>query len=85
MIALATTAIGWVILVLSLLGWVGYYLGNRRAAQPELGSEVGMHRPREAENTRRVADGSRSAGVKERGQVRLVADRHVAVVEARGH
>ncbi|MEP7204253.1 MAG: c-type cytochrome [Ilumatobacteraceae bacterium] len=40
MIALATTAIGWIILVLSLLGWVAYYFGNRNAARPELGSEV---------------------------------------------
>ncbi len=40
MIALATTAIGWVILVISLLGWVGYYVANRNAARPELGSEV---------------------------------------------
>jgi mono/diheme cytochrome c family protein len=40
MIALATTAIGWLILVLSLIGWVTYYFANRSAARPELGSEV---------------------------------------------
>lgn len=40
MIALATTAIGWLIVVFSLLGWVMYYLANRRAARPELGSEI---------------------------------------------
>jgi mono/diheme cytochrome c family protein len=40
MIALATTAIGWVILVFSLIGWVLYYFANRSAARPELGSEV---------------------------------------------
>ena len=40
MIALATTAIGWVILVVSLLGWVVYYFANRNAARPELGSEI---------------------------------------------
>ena len=40
MISLATTAIGWIILVVSLLGWVAYYFGNRNAARPELGSEV---------------------------------------------
>jgi mono/diheme cytochrome c family protein len=40
MIALATTAIGWIILVVSLLGWVVYYFANRNAAKPELGSEV---------------------------------------------
>ena len=36
MIALATTAIGWLILVLSLLGWVIYYFANRKQARPEL-------------------------------------------------
>ncbi len=40
MIALATTAIGWIILVFSLLGWVIYYFANRKAARPELGSEI---------------------------------------------
>jgi mono/diheme cytochrome c family protein len=40
MISLATTAIGWVILVVSLIGWVVYYFANRKSARPELGSEV---------------------------------------------
>ncbi len=40
MIALATTAIGWVILVVSLIGWVAYYFANRNSARRELGSEV---------------------------------------------
>jgi mono/diheme cytochrome c family protein len=40
MIGLATTAIGWIILVGSLIGWLVYYFGNRNAARPELGSEV---------------------------------------------
>jgi mono/diheme cytochrome c family protein len=40
MIALATTSIGWVILVFSLIGWVLYYFANRNSARPELGSEV---------------------------------------------
>jgi mono/diheme cytochrome c family protein len=40
MIALATTAIGWVILLLSLAGWLIYYFANRNSARPELGSEI---------------------------------------------
>jgi mono/diheme cytochrome c family protein len=40
MIALATTSIGWLILVVSLLGWVMYYFANRNAARHELGSEI---------------------------------------------
>ena len=40
MIALATTAIGWIIFVASVVGWIAYYFANRRAAKPELGSEV---------------------------------------------
>jgi mono/diheme cytochrome c family protein len=39
-IALATTAIGWIIFFASVVGWVAYYMANRRAAKPELGSEV---------------------------------------------
>jgi mono/diheme cytochrome c family protein len=40
MMALAATSIGWVIFTISLVGWVAYYFLNRRAARPELGSEV---------------------------------------------
>jgi len=38
MLALATTAIAWLIFVVTLIGWVIYYFANRRSAQPELGS-----------------------------------------------
>lgn len=40
MLAVATTAIAWVIFVITLLGWVVYYFANRRSAQAELGSEI---------------------------------------------
>ena len=40
MIALATTAIAWVILALTVMGWIVYYFANRNSARPELGSEV---------------------------------------------
>jgi mono/diheme cytochrome c family protein len=40
MVAVATTAIAWVIFAITLLGWVVYFFANRRAAQAELGSEI---------------------------------------------
>jgi mono/diheme cytochrome c family protein len=40
MLAVATTAIAWVIFTITLLGWVVYYFANRRSAQPELGAEI---------------------------------------------
>lgn len=40
MLALAATSIAWVIFTISLVGWVAYYLLNRQAARPELGSEI---------------------------------------------
>jgi mono/diheme cytochrome c family protein len=38
--AVATTAIAWVIFTIMLIGWVVYTFANRRAARPELGSEI---------------------------------------------
>lgn len=40
MIAVATSAIGWLIFAISALGWLVYYFANRNAARPELGSEI---------------------------------------------
>ncbi|MEI6497482.1 MAG: cytochrome c [Actinomycetota bacterium] len=40
MIASASYAIGWVILAITILGWVAYYFANRRSAQAEIGSEI---------------------------------------------
>jgi mono/diheme cytochrome c family protein len=40
MLAASTTAIGWVIFAVITLGWFVYYLGNRRSARAEVGSEV---------------------------------------------
>jgi mono/diheme cytochrome c family protein len=39
-IALATTAIAWIIAVIIVLGWIVYALFNARGARPELGSEI---------------------------------------------
>lgn len=40
MIALATTAIAWVIATLIVIGWIVYALFNGRSARKELGSEI---------------------------------------------
>jgi mono/diheme cytochrome c family protein len=40
MIALATTAIAWVIVAITAMGWLVYYFSNRNSARAELGSEV---------------------------------------------
>jgi len=40
MLAVATTAIAGVIFVIIVVGWVVYFFANRRAARPELGSEI---------------------------------------------
>ena len=55
MIALATTAIGWVILVVSLIGWVVYYFANRNAAQARarLRGRTGAQPSRRTTTTRR--------------------------------
>jgi mono/diheme cytochrome c family protein len=42
MLALATTAIAWVILAIITIGWITYYFLNRNSARDELGSEVEM-------------------------------------------
>src|SRR5687767_1234001 len=40
MIALATTAIAWIIALIIVIGWIVYALFNARGARPELGSEI---------------------------------------------
>jgi mono/diheme cytochrome c family protein len=40
MLAVATTAIAWVIFIIVLVGWVVYFFANRRSAQAELGAEI---------------------------------------------
>ena len=42
MLALNSTAIGWVIFVVITVGWITYYILNNRSARNELGSEVEM-------------------------------------------
>ena len=36
----STTAIAWVILLVTLIGWIIYIVANRKAARPELGAEL---------------------------------------------
>ena len=72
MIALATTAIGWIILVVSLLGWVGYYFANRNAARPELGSEVELAPNRRQYYDDETLEGSRLIRVQLIGVLLLV-------------
>ncbi len=69
---MATTAIGWVILVLSLLGWVSYYLANRRAARPELGSEIELAPNRRPYYDDETLEGSRLTRVNAIGVLLLV-------------
>ncbi len=42
MLALNTTAVAWVILVVVLVGWIAYYFLNSATARKELGSEIEM-------------------------------------------
>jgi mono/diheme cytochrome c family protein len=72
MIALATTAIGWVILVVSLIGWVVYYFANRSAARPELGSEVELAPNRRPYYDDETLEGSRLTRVSFIGFLLLV-------------
>jgi mono/diheme cytochrome c family protein len=48
MIALATTAIAWIIAVIIVLGWIVYALFNARGVRPELGSEIELAPNRKA-------------------------------------
>jgi len=40
MIALATTAVAWILALLIVIGWIVYALSNSRSARKELGSEI---------------------------------------------
>ena len=62
MIALATTAIGWLIFVVSVLGWVIYYFANRKSARPELGSEIELAPNRRPYYDDETLEGSRLDG-----------------------
>jgi mono/diheme cytochrome c family protein len=72
MISLATTAIGWVILVVSLLGWLAYFFANRNAARPELGSEVELAPNRRTYYDDETLEGSRLERVQLIGVLMLV-------------
>jgi mono/diheme cytochrome c family protein len=72
MIALATTAIGWLIFVVSLLGWLIYYFANRNAARPELGSEIELAPNRRPYYDDETLEGSRLTRVSLIGVLLLV-------------
>ena len=72
MIALATTAIGWIILVFSLLGWVIYYFANRKVARPEIGSEIELAPHRRPYYDDETLEGSRLTRVLALGALLLL-------------
>jgi len=72
MLALATTAIAWVILVVVLAGWIFYYFANRNAARAELGSEIELAANRKPYYDDEVLEGSRLERVQLLGLIFLV-------------
>ncbi|HRB03174.1 MAG TPA: hypothetical protein PLP26_07395, partial [Ilumatobacteraceae bacterium] len=59
MIALNTSIVGWVVLVIILVGWVTYFFLNKGSAAAELGSEVEMAPNRKAYYDDDVLEGRR--------------------------
>jgi mono/diheme cytochrome c family protein len=72
MLAVATTAIAWVIFTITLLGWVVYFFANRRAAQPELGAEIELAPNRRPYYDDEVLEGRRLERVQILGVLLLV-------------
>jgi mono/diheme cytochrome c family protein len=72
MFAVATTAIAWVIFVITLLGWVVYFFANRRSAQPELGSEIELAPNRKPYYDDEILEGRRLERVQLIGLLLLV-------------
>jgi mono/diheme cytochrome c family protein len=72
MLAVATTAIAWVIFTITLLGWVVYFFANRRAAQPELGAEIELAPNRRAYYDDETLEGRRLERVQILGVLLLV-------------
>jgi mono/diheme cytochrome c family protein len=72
MISLATTAIAWVIVTITVIGWVVYYFANRNAARPELGSEVELAPNRRPYYDDETLEGSRLTRVNLIGVLLLV-------------
>ncbi len=72
MIALATTAIAWVIVAITAIGFVGYYLANRKVARPELGSEIELAPNRRPYYDDETLEGSRLERVQLFGVLTLV-------------
>lgn len=72
MLAIATQSIAWVIFVVTLVGWIVYYLASRRAARPELGSEVELAPNRKPYYDDETLEGRRLERVQVLGMLLLV-------------
>jgi mono/diheme cytochrome c family protein len=72
MIALATTAIAWVIVAVTAIGFIGYYFANRKAARPELGSEIELAPNRRPYYDDETLEGSRLERVQVFGVLTLL-------------
>lgn len=72
MFAAATTSIAWIIFAITVVGWVVYFFANRRAAQPELGSEIELAANRKPYYDDEVLEGSRLERVQLLGLLFLV-------------
>lgn len=72
MLAASTTAIGWVIFAVTMLGWVIYYFANRRSVQAELGSEIELAPNRKPYFDDETLEGSRLERLQLFGLVMLV-------------
>src|SRR4051794_9172321 len=70
--ATATTAIAWVIFLVSLIGWLAYILANRKAARAELGSEIELAANRKPYYDDEVLEGKRLERVQMLGLLFLV-------------
>ena len=73
MFALATTAIAWLIFVVTLIGWIVYYFANRNSARPELGSEIELAANRVPYYDDEVLEGKRLERVQLLGLLFLVS------------
>ena len=59
MIASTSTSIAWVILLVSLVGWILYAIFNVRAGRTEVGSEIELAANRKPYYDDEVLEGSR--------------------------
>ncbi|MFM2073248.1 MAG: hypothetical protein RLZZ623_3512 [Actinomycetota bacterium] len=72
MLAVSTSAIAAVIFVITVIGWIVYFFANRKAARPELGSEIELAPNRKAYYDDEVLEGRRLERVQVLGLLFLV-------------